>query len=85
MHDHVHGHAAQVRVECNGIMLKLTLSDKQMEKPFAEAILKPFLKAYSNKKGEEKGVSDVAQVTVDSDGQTSLKVRAELGWNLSDA
>ena len=68
------GDGCKVRVECNGVMLKLTLSEKQMEKPFAEAVLKPFLKAYSKKKGEEKGVGDVAQVTVDSDGQTELKV-----------
>jgi len=65
----------QVRVECNGVMLKLTLSEKQMTKPFAEAILKPFLKAYSKKKGgDEVSVQDVGQVTVDSDGQTELKV-----------
>jgi len=64
-----------VRVECNSVMLKLTLSEKQMAKPFAEAILKPFLKAYSKKKGgAEVTVKDVSQVTVDSDGQTSLKV-----------
>lgn len=65
----------QVRVECNGVMLKLTLSPKQMAKPFADAILKPFLKAYSKKKGgNEVTVDDVAQVTVDSDGQTALAV-----------
>ena len=64
-----------VRVECNSVMLKLTLSEKQMSKPLAEAIIKPFLKAYSKKKGgAEVTVKDVSQVTVDSDGQTSLKV-----------
>lgn len=66
----------KVRVECNGVILKLTLTAKQMEKPFAEAILRPFLKAYSKKKGLEKeiDVKEVAQVTVDSDGQTQLEV-----------
>jgi len=64
-----------VRVECNNVMLKLTLSEKQMAKPFAEEILKPYLKAYSKKMGTvEVTVQDVAQVTVDSDGQTELKV-----------
>jgi len=66
----------KVRVECEGVMLKLTLSAKQMQKPIAEAIVRPFLKAYSKKKGLEKevDVKDVAQVTVDSDGQTQLQV-----------
>ena len=65
----------KVRVECNGVILKLTITDKQMQKAFADAILKPFLKAYSKRKGgDEVTVQDVSQVTVDSDGQTSLKV-----------
>ncbi len=69
----------QVRVECNGVMLKLTLSAKQMSRPFADAVLKPFLKAYSRKKGgDEVTVADVAQVTVDSEGQTSLQVLTDI-------
>lgn len=66
----------KVRVECNGVMLKLTLTPQQMEKPFSDAVLKPFLKAYSKKKGlqTEVDVKQVAKVTVDSDGQTQLEV-----------
>ena len=66
----------KLRVECNGVVLKLTLSAKQMSKPFADAVLAPFLKAYSKKKGLEPPVQveQVAQVTMDSDDQTSLKV-----------
>jgi hypothetical protein len=65
----------QVRVECDGVMLKLTLTAKQLKKPFKDGVLKPFLKAYSKKKGIEPAVdvSRVSQVTVDSDGQRALK------------
>ena len=54
----------QVRVECDGVALKLTLSAKQLTKPLAEAVLKPFLKAYAKKKGiEPPDVKNVSQVT----------------------
>jgi hypothetical protein len=68
-----------VRVECNGVKLKLTLTTAQLRRPFAVAILRPFLKAYSKKKGlEEVDVKEVAQVTVDSDGQTQLQVLSDI-------
>ena len=40
-----------------------------------EAVIAPFLKAYSKKKGEDPplGPEDVYGVTVDSEGQTKLK------------
>lgn len=64
-----------VRVECNGTMLKLTLTPKQLQKPFKDAVLAPYLKAYSKKRGEDPplGPDDVFQVTIDSEGQKKLK------------
>jgi len=67
-----------VRVECNGVMLKLTLTAKQMKKPLADAVLRPFLKAYS-KKAEPPidpplDISNVRKVTLDSDSLRSLQV-----------
>ena len=64
-----------IRMECNGVVLKLSLTAKQMGKPFADALLKPFLKAYSKKKGLDKVVEtkDVAQIVVDSEGQTKME------------
>ena len=66
----------KVRVECNGVMLKLTLNERTMRKPFADAVVRPFLKAYASKKGlaAPPELKDVAQVTVDSEGQTQLQV-----------
>ena len=70
--------AKKVRVECNGVILKLTLTPKQLQKPFAEAVLNPFLKAYSKRADPPieppLDVSHVRQVTVDSDSQRSLQV-----------
>ena len=68
-----------VRVECNGVMLKLTLTAKQMKKPLADAVLRPFLKAYS-KKAEPPidpplDISNVRKVTLDSDSLRSLQAR----------
>ena len=56
-------------------MLKLTLTPKQLEKKFRDAVLAPYLKAYSKKKGEDPVLTpdDVFSVTIDSDGQTKLK------------
>jgi len=63
------GASKQVRVECNGVMLKLTLSEAQLKKSFADAVLTPFLKAYSKKAGLYAGrlptPADVASVEVD--------------------
>ena len=69
-----------LQVSCNGVTLKLTLSAKQKAKPFADAVVKPFLKAYSKKKGFEGvvEVKDVAQITVDSDSQTELQVLKDI-------
>lgn len=68
-----------VRVECDGVALKLTLTPKQMQKPFVDAVLRPYLKAYSKKKGiAEVDVKEVAQVTVDSEGQTQLQVLGDI-------
>jgi len=71
-----------VRVECNGIMLKLTVSPKQLQKPFADAVLKPFLKAYSKKVDPPieppLDTSSIRQVTIDSDGQRSLQVMNDI-------
>ena len=63
-----------VRVECAGTMLKLTLTPKMLQKPFREAVVAPFLKAFSKKRNEARVLTpdDVYQVTIDSDGQTKL-------------
>ena len=65
-----------VRVECAGTMLKLTLTPKMLQKPFREAVVAPFLKAFSKKRNEARVLTpdDVYQVTIDSDGQKKLKV-----------
>ena len=65
-----------VQVECNDVTLKLTLSAKQLRKSFADAVLKPFLKAYGKKKGLDESacdVKEVAQVTIDSDSHTQMQ------------
>ena len=64
-----------IRVECNGVALKLTLSAKQMAKSFEKAVLVPFFKAYSKKKGFEYPplVRDVAQILIDSEGQREMQ------------
>jgi hypothetical protein len=74
------GDELPIQVSCNGVALKLTLSAKQQAKPFADAVVKPFLKAYSKKKGFDGVVEikDVAQITVDSDSQTELQVLTDI-------
>ena len=69
----------KLTVECNGVALKLTLSAKQMQKKFSKAVLAPFLKAYCKKQGiDELPLSEVAQVTVDSESHTKLQVLTEI-------
>lgn len=36
-------------VSCDGVSLKLTLTPKMLKKPLDEAVLAPFLKAFSKK------------------------------------
>ena len=75
------GDVTAVRVECDGVILKLTLTEKQLDKPFAEAILRPFLRAFGKKRGmseAEVDVKRVARVTVDSDAHTELQEVKEI-------
>ena len=66
-----------MRVECNGVMLKLTLSQKLLRKPFKDAVLTPFLKAYSKKATPPIhppiGIDKIYEVTIDSEEQRGLK------------
>jgi hypothetical protein len=39
------------KVSCGDVTLKITLTPKLLKKPFEEAVLAPFLKAYSKKVG----------------------------------
>lgn len=68
----------QVVVTCGKVSLKLTLTEKQMRKTVADAVIKPFLKAYSKKVGSEVGIAEVRQVTIDSDGQRELQVLTDI-------
>ena len=51
------------RVRCGDVELKLTLTAKQLDRPFDTAVIAPFLKAYSKKVGALEPVS-LAQVSV---------------------
>lgn len=53
------------RVTCGDVSLKLTLTAKQLAKPFDQAVLAPFLKAYSKKVGTTCTVDQVTCVKVD--------------------
>lgn len=55
----------KIKVTCDDVTLQLTLSTKLLAKPFEEAVLKPFLKAYSKKAGEPADLDRVARVEVD--------------------
>ena len=56
-------------VVCGDVKLKLTLTPKFMEKPLSDALLAPFLKAYSKKAAlaAPATVDDVATVKVDGE------------------
>ena len=41
-----------LRVKSNGVDLKLHLNDKWMSRPFRDAVLAPFIKAYNKKRPE---------------------------------
>ena len=63
--------SAKVIVKCSDVSLKLTMTPKFMAKPMTDAILKPFLKAYSTKAGLVHGdlgtpatVDDVHKVEI---------------------
>ena len=55
----------EARVTCGDVTLKLTLSEKLLARPFADAVLSPFLKAYGKKTGVAVAVDDVNAVLVD--------------------
>jgi hypothetical protein len=54
-------------VRCGDVTLKLTLTAKFMSRSFADALIAPFLKAYSKKAGLDvpASVAEVASVTID--------------------
>ena len=57
----------KIRVSCGDVTLQLTLGSKLLAKPFEEAVLKPFLKAYAKRTGESAPMSRVARVEVDEE------------------
>lgn len=50
---------------CGTVTLRLTLSSKFLSRPFANAVIAPFLNAYNKKAGASLTVTDVAVVKVD--------------------
>lgn len=67
-----------VRVKADDIELKLTLSAKLLKKPFGDAVLAPFTKAYNKKKGTEWTVSDLVSVRVDDEYMTDYSLPASI-------
>lgn len=70
------GESKVVRVECNEVALKLTLTPKLLKKPLIDAVIRPYLKAYNKKQGANADpveAEHVVRVTIDSEGQTALK------------
>lgn len=59
--------ARKIKVTCGDVTLQLTLSTKLLAKPFEEAVLRPFLKAYAKKTGEPADLARVARVEVDEE------------------
>ena len=57
----------KIKVSCGEVTLQLTLTSKLLAKPFEDAVLKPFLKAYSKRTGEAADVRRVARVEVDEE------------------
>jgi len=54
------------------VQLKLTLTAKLLARPFCDALMVPFLKAFSKKQAAETTVEDVAGVEVDDEPLTDL-------------
>ena len=65
-----------IRVSAEDVELKLTLSAKLLKKPFADAVLAPFTKAFNKRKGTEWKVDDLVSVAVDSVYMTDFSVPA---------
>ena len=57
----------KIKVSCGEVTLQLTLTSKLLAKSFEEAVLKPFLKAYSKRTDEDADVNRVARVEVDEE------------------
>ena len=55
-----------VRVRCEEVELKLTLTPKFLGKPLADALVTPFLKAFAKRTSREATVSDVERVQLGS-------------------
>ena len=65
-----------IRVKCNEIELKLTLAAKFLAKPLAEALLTPFLSAYSKKALKGPAVlGDVKRVRLGEPGRPGDKIK----------
>jgi len=67
-----------IRVGADDVTLRLTLSAKLQKKPFADAVLTPFIKAFNKKKGTEWTVNDLVSVTVEDDLVTDYSVPASV-------
>ena len=67
-----------IHVKAEDVSLKLTLSAKLQKKPFADAVLTPFTKAFNKKKGTEWTTDDLVSVTVDGDLITDYSLAASV-------
>lgn len=72
----------KIRVSCDhhgtSVTLKLTLNQKMLAKTFEQAVLVPFLKAYSKKVGDDVTLDQVARVEVDEEMLGSHSIPASV-------
>ena len=67
-----------ILVSADTVSLKLTLSAKLQKRPFSDAVLAPFCKAYNKKKGTDWTVDDLVSVCVDDELMTDYTVAASV-------
>ena len=65
-------------VKLDDVSLKLTLSDKLLRKPFDQAVLSPFLKAYAKRTGNKATLDQVSCVKVDGVLLGDLSIAASI-------
>ena len=66
------GRYVDCKVACEAVTLKLSFQPKHLEKPFVEALLKPFLKAFNKKRADKPviTVDDIASIVVTDEAGT---------------
>ena len=72
-------------VQLDDVSLKLTLSDKLLRKPFDQAVLSPFLKAYNKRTGNTATLDQVSCVRVDGVTLGDLSITASIVLLTSEA